>query len=181
MIKTVDSVIFYLIFANWFCISVYSYENYQSSDKQNSLRRNIKPVNLVNWQWNCDGHQSKCRRFHSKIHANDSFHYLEGCKSVCGTYGSIWPQPTGESVIKHDLKAFNIEDLAVKFDPKESDQLLDEALTGEYFYSKSSWDYRLSWFLTQTYISKVDSKAIFLDFIFNKNYIHASSNVKKNI
>ena len=84
-----------------------------------------------NWQWNCDPFQSKCKRFHEKIHArNDSFHYLEGCKSVCGTYGSIWPQPTGQSVIQHELKAFNIEDLAVKFDPKTTDQFLDEALTG---------------------------------------------------
>ena len=85
-----------------------------------------------NWQWNCDPFQSKCKRFHEKIHArNDSFHYLEGCKSVCGTYGSIWPQPTGQSVIQHELKAFNIEDLAVKFDPKTTDQFLDEALTGK--------------------------------------------------
>ena len=85
-----------------------------------------------NWQWNCDPFQSKCKRFHEKIHArNDSFHYLEGCKSVCGTYGSIWPQPTGQSVIQHELKAFNIEDLAVKFDPKTTNQFLDEALTGK--------------------------------------------------
>ena len=88
-----------------------------------------------NWQWNCDPFQSKCKRFHEKIHArNDSFHYLEGCKSVCGTYGSIWPQPTGQSVIQHELKAFNIEDLAVKFDPKTTDQFLDEALTGKSYF-----------------------------------------------
>ena len=88
-----------------------------------------------NWQWNCDPFQSKCKRFHEKIHArNDSFHYLEGCKSVCGTYGSIWPQPTGQSVIQHELKAFNIEDLAVKFDPKTTDQFLDEALTGNSYF-----------------------------------------------
>ena len=134
---------FYLTFANWFCIhNVYSYENYVPSTKQNSLRRNIKPVNLVNWQWNCDPYLGKCKRFDGKIHAsNDSFHYVEGCKSVCGTYGSIWPQPTGETIIKHELKAFNIEDLAVKFDPKESDQLLDEALTGTFFSLSNVFNY----------------------------------------
>jgi len=135
MIKSVQSPVFYLVSAIVCYInilhSVQSFEISASSDKQvHILRRNIKPVNLINWQWNCDPFQSKCKRFHEKIHArNDSFHYLEGCKSVCGTYGSIWPQPTGQSVIQHELKAFNIEDLAVKFDPKTTDQFLDEALT----------------------------------------------------
>ena len=45
-----------------------------------------------------------------------SYTFLDGCKSVCGKYGSLWPRPTRETDIGSRLAVFHIDDLAVKFD-----------------------------------------------------------------
>ena len=45
-----------------------------------------------------------------------SYTFLDGCKSVCGKYGSLWPRPTQETDIGSRLAVFHIDDLAVKFD-----------------------------------------------------------------
>ena len=45
-----------------------------------------------------------------------SYTFLDGCKSVCGKYGSLWPQPTKNVNIGPKLAVFHIDDLAVKFD-----------------------------------------------------------------
>jgi len=44
--------------------------------------------------------------------------HLEGCKSVCGKYGSLWPRPTGGDNLRisRRLNAFQLDDIAVKFD-----------------------------------------------------------------
>ena len=93
------------------------------------FRRQYKPIDLVDFKYRCSANQ--CQQIHPKdISEEDSvFSYLEGCKSICGPYGSLWPYPTGETVILPTLKAFNIEDIAVKFDAKEKDDNLDELLT----------------------------------------------------
>ena len=97
-------------------------ESFKTLEKPTSFRRNFKPIELIPWHWKCDPNTQKCKRFNinSSLNKdkNDSFHYLEGCKSVCGQFGSIWPRPTGETVLKPILKAFQIEDVAVKIDPK---------------------------------------------------------------
>ena len=106
-------------------------QEFQISQNPSSLRRNHNPIQLINWKWRCDS-DHKCRRLKSVNNEifNNEFHYLEGCKSVCGPYGSLWPRPTGETVIKEDLEAFQLEDIAVKFDtPKDAIELLDEMLT----------------------------------------------------
>lgn len=107
-------------------------ESFKPLENPTSYRRNYRPIKLVNWSWRCqEGH---CIRFQPNISgdANStsySYPYLEGCKSVCGQYGSLWPFPTGRTTIQAHLTAFNIEDIAVKFDPKEPHQGLEEALT----------------------------------------------------
>ena len=45
-----------------------------------------------------------------------SYTFLDGCKSVCGKFGSLWPQPTKDVNIGPKLAVFHIDDLAVKFD-----------------------------------------------------------------
>ena len=106
-------------------------QEFQTFQTTTSLRRNYNPIQLVNWKWNCDA-DYKCRRIKGdKENKNKQyFHYIEGCKSVCGLYGSLWPRPTGETKINHELEAFNLEDIAVKFDsPKDANEQFDEILT----------------------------------------------------
>ena len=45
-----------------------------------------------------------------------SYKFLDGCKSVCGKYGSLWPRPTIKTEIGAKLAIFHIDNLAVKFD-----------------------------------------------------------------
>ena len=106
-------------------------ESFKPLDNPTSYRRNYRPIKLVNWSWRCqEGHCVRFQPSSSVSDANSTFYpYLEGCKSVCGQYGSLWPYPTGRTTIKANLMSFNIEDIAVKFDPKEPQQDLDEALT----------------------------------------------------
>ena len=106
-------------------------QEFQTLGSTTSFRRNYNPIQLVNWRWRCDP-DSKCRRVKSPSDEGNKayFHYIEGCKSVCGLYGSLWPRPTGETKINHDLEAFQLEDIAVKFDtPKDASEPFDETLT----------------------------------------------------
>ena len=107
-------------------------QEFQTFQTTTSLRRNYNPIQLVNWKWNCDA-DYKCRRIKGGSEEKDKkkyFHYIEGCKSVCGLYGSLWPRPTGQTQINHELEAFNLEDIAVKFDsPKDANEQFDEILT----------------------------------------------------
>ena len=126
----------YLLFVTVCNTYAQSLENYKSSQHPSSFRRNFKPIDLVHWHWECEPLLQRCVRYNPKVsknkNSNDSintFHFLEGCKSVCGQFGSLWPKPTGETFIKAELKSFNIEDIAVKFDPVEKDETLDETLT----------------------------------------------------
>lgn len=41
-----------------------------------------------------------------------AYGYLEGCKSVCGKYGALWPKPTGPVVINPALSTFNFDDIS---------------------------------------------------------------------
>ena len=54
--------------------------------------------------------------FHIFSSYKTSYTFLDGCKSVCGKYGSLWPQPTKNTNIGPKLAIFHIDDLAVKFD-----------------------------------------------------------------
>ena len=80
-------------------------QEFQTFQTTTSLRRNYNPIQLVNWKWNCDA-DYKCRRIKGdKENKNKQyFHYIEGCKSVCGLHGSLWPRPTGETKINHELE-----------------------------------------------------------------------------
>jgi hypothetical protein len=108
-------------------------EEFKPVDNPVSLRRTYKPIKLINWRWKCEA--DRCIRYkpdETSEHVQQHYSYLEGCKSVCGPYGSLWPYPTGDSIFiaeNQPLRTFNIEDVAVKFDPKESSDALDEALT----------------------------------------------------
>ncbi len=107
-------------------------DDYKSLEHPASFRRGYKPVTLANRFWKCIN--GKCKRFVSspsqeEDQNSETFHYIEGCKSVCGTYGALWPMPTGETLIKTSLKSFNVEDTSVKFDLKEQDTELEEAMS----------------------------------------------------
>ena len=62
----------------------------------------------------------------------NSYAFLDGCKSVCGEYGSLWPRPTKMTDIGSKLAIFNIEDLAPKYD---TSHLLSDKVTLTYFCS----------------------------------------------
>ena len=48
-----------------------------------------------------------------------SYSYLEGCKSVCGKFGSLWPKPTGTVDLSPTLSTFNFDDVSFKIDAKK--------------------------------------------------------------
>ena len=56
----------------------------------------------------------------------NTYAFLDGCKSVCGEYGSLWPRPTKMSDIGSKLAIFNIEDLAPQYD---TSHLLSDKVT----------------------------------------------------
>ena len=108
-----------------------------------SYRRQYKPIPIMNWKYQCRANQCIQLNPNQVSEQETVFEYLEGCKSICGPYGALWPYPTVETVIIPFLKAFNIEDIAVKFDAKEPDEHLDEILTQSWSifrYLKKSLD-----------------------------------------
>lgn len=113
------------------CHAEQQQEEFKSLENPTSYRRNYQSIPLASRFWKCQN--KKCTRYigpdESEVKSSEIFHYLEGCKSVCGDYGSLWPMPTGETRIKSELKAFDIEDVAFKLDAKEQTQALDEIIT----------------------------------------------------
>lgn len=46
----------------------------------------------------------------------ESYSYLEGCKSVCGHYGALWPKPTGHVELSKNIVPFLFDDLSMKLE-----------------------------------------------------------------
>lgn len=100
-----------------------------SAEEIRSLRRNYQALALTPRKWICLENGKCKRKIQNSPEESQEFNYIEGCKSVCDKFGSIWPLPTGSVYIKKALTAFNLEDVAIKFDAKEQDENLDEFLT----------------------------------------------------
>ena len=118
-----------LLLLNQFFSECHGVGNFKPLENPTNYRRQYKPIQLVGWKYQCRANQ--CVRFNPNELSEEDYvyNYVEGCKSICGPYGSLWPYPTGDTVILPYLKAFNIEDIAVKFDTKETDEYLEENLT----------------------------------------------------
>ena len=118
-----------LIILNHFVPECHGAGKFKPLENPTNYRRQYKPIQLVGWKYQCRANQ--CVRFNPNELSEEDYvyNYVEGCKSICGPYGSLWPYPTGDTVILPYLKAFNIEDIAVKFDTKETDEYLEENLT----------------------------------------------------
>ena len=83
------------------------------------FQRGSSPVRLRQRAWRCQ--EGRCIRVVGEglSEAADStaaeyYRHLEGCKSVCGPYGSLWPKPSTPPKISQKLNAFKLEDVAVK-------------------------------------------------------------------
>ena len=118
-----------LLILNQFISECHGVGKFKPLENPSNYRRQYKPIQLVGWKYQCRANQ--CVRFNPNELSEEDYvyNYVEGCKSICGPYGSLWPYPTGDTVILPYLKAFNIEDIAVKFDTKETDEFLEENLT----------------------------------------------------
>ena len=49
-----------------------------------------------------------------------TYSYLEGCKSVCGRNGALWPKPTGDVNLSSNLASFNFDDMSFKLETSKS-------------------------------------------------------------
>ena len=82
-----------------------------------NYHRDSNPVKLVQRAYHCvKGHCVRTRDYQA-VNDDGIYGHLEGCKSVCGKYGSLWPRPNGGHLkISSKLNAFTLDDLAVKLD-----------------------------------------------------------------
>ena len=61
-----------------------------------------------------------------------TYSYLEGCKSVCGRNGALWPKPTGDVDLSSNLASFNFDDMSFKLETSPSHvdgDALEDAMT----------------------------------------------------
>eukprot|EP00095_Tigriopus_kingsejongensis_P003204 maker-scaffold50_size457468-snap-gene-1.13 protein:Tk03204 transcript:maker-scaffold50_size457468-snap-gene-1.13-mRNA-1 annotation:"chitooligosaccharidolytic beta-n-acetylglucosaminidase" len=67
-----------------------------SLENVRGFSRNSDPIELVHWRWQCVNNK-ECIRGHpddiDESQSSDPWLSLEGCKSLCGFHGSLWPQP----------------------------------------------------------------------------------------
>ena len=87
---------------------------------QSVFQRGSSPVRLRERGWRCQaGGAGRCVGVVGDA-VNEAggtaafYRHLQGCKSVCGPYGSLWPKPTTPPKISQKLNAFKLEDVAVK-------------------------------------------------------------------
>lgn len=69
-----------------------------------AFNRDSKPIELIPWRWQCQDGRDCVRIDPGEVRAasEQPLMSLDGCKSICGFHGSLWPQP--ESVrLGHDL------------------------------------------------------------------------------
>ena len=84
-----------------------------------SLRRGgSNAVRLRDKRWHCHREDGRCvvDSATSSVDSGDDnsvYPHLEGCKSVCGKHGSLWPIPK-KVKLSATLNAFKLEDIAVK-------------------------------------------------------------------
>ena len=86
-----------------------------------SLRRGgSNAVRLRDKRWHCRREDGRCvvdsHSATSSVDGSDDnsvYPHLEGCKSVCGKHGSLWPIPK-KVKLSATLNAFKLEDIAVK-------------------------------------------------------------------
>ena len=95
----------------------------ESSNKVPSRKKN--PVQIRKKTWQCEN--EKCFVVHDREGVDPGpYDHLDGCKSVCGRYGSLWPKPTGEVSIDASLNAFRLKDMVIKFDLSHLSARTDE-------------------------------------------------------
>ena len=91
---------------------------YQSVGGSLRRRGGSNAVRLRDKRWRCHREERRCvvdshSATSSSFDDNSVYPHLEGCKSVCGKHGSLWPIPK-KVKLSATLNAFKLEDIAVK-------------------------------------------------------------------